>query len=238
MQKPDGLVEINQDNFEEIYQKLKLTDLHGIGNKSAYKLEINGVKNPMDFYNCSQQKLKSIFRSVCAEYWYQRLRGFEIDDKERKFKKSFSAIFSLKNPAKNKGELAAIFFQLCLKVGSRCYRQKMGARGVMWWGGGEKINIKGKFHSKEEMINGWEIFKEIYPKIPEFSGEIKKVVVAIYDLQTKVWQENMFKDREKFRKETEVAEEINRKFGKGTIFPGTILTTKRIPDFIGFGQLG
>lgn len=236
LQKPNGLVEINKNNFEEIYQKLKLTDLHGIGNKSAYKLEINGIKNPVDFYKCSRQELRSIFKSVCADYWYWRLRGYEIDDKERDKKKSFSAIFSLKNPAENRQELAGVFYQLCLKVGKRCHRQKSGAKGIMWWGGGKNINISGKIHNQEILINGWEFFQKIYPKIPEFNGEIKKAVVAVYDLQTNAWQKSIFNEKEKFRKETEAAEEINRKFGEGTIFLGTILSTKRIPDFIGFGQ--
>jgi DNA polymerase-4 len=238
LQKPDGLTEINKENFWEIYGKLKLTDLHGINNKTAYKLEVNGIKNPQDFYKCSRQKLKSIFKSVGADYWYWRLRGFEIDDKERIFKKSFSAIFSLKIPAKNRQELAAIFYQLCLKVGRRCDRQKMEALGIMWWGGGRNININGKLRIKEGMINGWEMFNKIYPKIPEFSGEIKKAVIAIYDLRVKSWQGDIFGQRQKFIRETEVAEEINNKFGEGTIFPGTILLSKRIPDFIGFGQRG
>lgn len=237
MQKPDGLTEINKDNFEEIYKKLKLTDLHGINSKTAYKLEVNGVKNPTDFYKCSRQTLKSIFRSVGAHYWYWRLRGFEIDDKKRKFKKSFSAIFSLKIPARNRQELVAVFYQLCLKVGHRCDSQKMEALRIMWWGGGNNININGKLRIKEGMINGWEMFSKIYPKIPEFEGEIKKAVVTIYDLRPKSWQGDIFGKRQKFMKKTEIAEEINKRFGEGTIFPATILSSKRIPDFIGFGQL-
>lgn len=238
LQKPDGLVEINQDNFEEIYKKIKLIDLNGINFKTACKLEINGIKNPSDFYQKSRQELKSIFQSVTADYWYFRLRGWEMDDKERPNKKSFSAIFSLQKPAKNREELAAIFYQLCLKVGRRCDKQKKEALGIAWWGGGKNINVSGKLRIKEGMINGWEMFAKIYPKIPEFKGEIKKAVVVIYDLQPKSWQGDIFGDRQKFMKETEVAEEINQRFGEGTIFPGTILISKKVPDFIGFGNVG
>lgn len=237
LKKPDGLFEINENNFLEIYKNLKLTDLHGINKKTAYKLELNGIKNPEDFYYKSRQELRSIFKSICGDYWYFRLRGIEVDDKERPFKKSFSAIFSLKNPAKNKADLAAIFFQLCLKVGKRCNKQKMGTRAVAWWAGGENINISGKLHKKEEMVNGWEIFKEIYPEIPEFKDRIKKVVVVIYDLQKKIWQENIFEEKEKFRQRSEIAEKINNKYGMGAIFPGTVLASKKIPDFIGFGNI-
>ncbi len=237
LEKPDGLVEINKNNFLKIYQKLKLTDLHGINNKNAYKLELNGIKNPLDFYHKSRQELRSIFQSIGGDYWYFRLRGVEMDDKERKNKKSFSAIFSLKNPAINKTDLSAVLFQLCLKVGKRCYKQKMGARAVAWWAEGESFKLSGKLHKKEEMINGWEIFREIYPKIPEFKNKVRKVVVVIYDLQKKVWQKNILTEKEKFRETSEVAEKINNKYGEGTIFPGTILGNKKVPDFIGFGNI-
>ena len=236
-EKPDGLVEINEKNFWEIYGKLKLTDLHGINIKTAYKLEINGIKTPQDFYQKSRQELRSIFESICGDYWYFRLRGVEVDDKERKYKKSFSAIFSLKNPAKNRVDLSPVLFQLCLKVGKRCNRQRMGARAVAWWAQGENFNLSGKLHKKEEMINGWEIFREIYPKIPEFKNKIRKIVIIIYDLQKKIWQKNMLIDKEKFRETSEVAEKINNKYGMGTIFPGTVLASKKIPDFIGFGNI-
>jgi len=237
LEKPDGLFEINENNFLEVYKKLKLTDLHGINKKSAYKLELNGIRKPLDFYRKSRQELRSIFESICGDYWYFRLRGVEVDDKERKYKKSFSAIFSLKNPAKNRVDLSPVLFQLCLKVGKRCNRKRMGARAVAWWAQGENFNLSGKLHKKEEMINGWEIFREIYPKIPEFKNKIRKVVIIIYDLQKKIWQKNMLIDKEKFRETSEVAEKINNKYGLGTIFPGTVLTSKKIPDFIGFGNI-
>lgn len=238
LQKPDGLVEINKENFWEIYGKLKLTDLHGINFKTAYKLEINDVKTPQDFYRQSRQELKSIFRSVYADYWYWRLRGFEIDNKELIFKKSFSAIYSLKRSAKNKEELTAILYQLCLKVGRRSDRQKMEAKGIAWWGEGKNVNIRGKLRSKEGMTNGWEMFRKIYPKIPEFSGEVRKAVIMIYDLRPKSEQGDFWGERQKFIRETEVAEKINRKFGEGTIIPGIFLANKKIPDFIGFGNVG
>lgn len=237
LKKPDGLEEINEGNFEEIYGKLKLTDLHGINTKTAYKLQVNGIMSPLDFYKGSRMELRSIFKSVNADYWYFRLRGFEIDAKERSTKKSFSAIYSLKTPVKNRQELAVIFYQLCLKVGRRCDRQKMEAKGIMWWGGGKNINVSGKLRKEGGMINGWEMFANIYPKIPEFSGEIRKVVIAIYDLRPKSYQGDFFGGRQKLIKKTEVAELLNIKFGEGTIFPGTILASKRVPDFIGFGQL-
>lgn len=237
LQKPDGLVQIDKTNFKEIYQKIRTIDLPGIGFKSSCKLTVHGIESGMDFYNCSRQRLRSIFHSVWADYWYWRLRGWEIDDKKRALKKTFGAIISLKIPAKNRQELAAIYFQLCSKVGRRCKRQNQGARGIIWWARGENQEIEGRYHGEEVLRNGWEIFEKIYPRIEEFDDRIKKAVLVIYDLNSRVWQKDIFGQRENNLKKSEIAVRINEKFGEGTIIPGNILVAQRVADFIGFGNL-
>lgn len=237
LQKPDGLVWIDKSNYRTIYENINTEVLPGIGFKNSCKLAVNGIQKVTDFYKCSRQELRAIFHSIWADYWYWRLRGFEIDDKKREFKKSFSAIISLKKPAKNRQELAAIYFQLCLKVGRRCQKEGHGARGVAWWTQSEGVEFEGHLKSEVVLINGWEIYEKIYPKIPEFKGVVKKAVVVIYDLDQRAWQEDIFGEREKLLKKYELAIKINEKYGEGSIIPGSILGKQRVADFIGFGNL-
>lgn len=234
--KPDGLVKIDKNNFEEIYQKLELESLPGIAFKSKCKLEVNNILKVNDFYNCGRQELRSIFHSIWADYWYWRLRGFEIDEEKKEKKKSFSSIVTLKIPAKNRDELAAIFYQLCLKVGRRAKRQKQGTKRVVWWAGGDDIQIEGRLKSEEVMTNGWEIFESFYTRIGEFRGEIKKVVVVIDHLCPRYWQEDIFGIREKLWEKSEIAQKINDKFGENSVFPGNLLNIQRVADSIGFGN--
>lgn len=238
LEKPDGLVKIDKDNFRKIYQKLKLESLPGIAFKSKCKLEVNNVWQVNDFYNCSRQELRSIFHSVWADYWYWRLRGFEIDEEKKERKKSFSAIVSLKIPVKNKEELAVIFYQLCLKIGGRAKRQKEGARRVAWRAEGVGVQIEGQLKSEEVMTNGWEIFESFCDKIGEFRGEIKRATVSIDHLCPRHWQEDIFGKRKKFWIKSEIVQGINDKFGENSIFPGNLLNIQRVADSIGFGNLG
>ncbi len=82
LKKPDGLEEINKDNFLDVYSKLKLTDLTGIKSRSAARLNAMGIYSVSDFYNAPVWKLKAAFHSITGLYWYSRLRGFEVDEVE------------------------------------------------------------------------------------------------------------------------------------------------------------
>jgi len=55
MQKPDGLVEINSNNFENIYKKLDLIKLNGINWRTALRLQLSGIENTWDFYSATRQ---------------------------------------------------------------------------------------------------------------------------------------------------------------------------------------
>lgn len=78
--KPDGLVEINKNNFLEVYRKLKLTDLTGIKVGNATRLNSMGIYTVLDFYNSPIWKLKAAFHSITGLYWYTRLHGYEVDE--------------------------------------------------------------------------------------------------------------------------------------------------------------
>jgi len=238
MQKPDGLVEINSNNFENIYKKLDLIKLNGINWRTALRLQLSGIENTWDFYSATRQKLKSIFCSVLGEYWYWRLRGVEIDGKKEEAKKSYSNIYSLKKRAKNRAELLSVIYQLALKSGNKLRRKKRMATGVALWlllsnGNWNKVG-----RAKTGMVNGWEIYREAIKLLPtEIKGEVKRVTVYIFDLKPAVWiQDDLFGKRGKFIKLTKTVDLINDKFGAGTIIPGTLMEKIKIPDFIGFGQ--
>jgi DNA polymerase-4 len=81
LHKPDGLDVIDHTNIIDIYSKLELTDLTGIGKKYARRLMQNSINTPLEFLAADEQKLVQVFASkVHANHWYKRLRGFEVDD--------------------------------------------------------------------------------------------------------------------------------------------------------------
>lgn len=80
LHKPDGLDEINKENFIKIYKSLGLMDLNGIDRQNTIRLNTVGIYTVMDFFNADIPLLHCAFKSILGYYWFLRLRGWEIDD--------------------------------------------------------------------------------------------------------------------------------------------------------------
>ena len=74
--KPDGLFYIKQGSEIEFLDSIKLKDLHGIGKKTAEKLNQNGISEIKQLRSYSKKMLSSILGSaIFAEYIYKASRG-------------------------------------------------------------------------------------------------------------------------------------------------------------------
>lgn len=83
LHKPDGLDVIDHKNLHSTFLKLKLTDLSGIAERNQARLNTAGIYTPQQFLNTPSEVLRRrVFKSVCGDDWYQRLRGWEVDDYE------------------------------------------------------------------------------------------------------------------------------------------------------------
>jgi DNA polymerase-4 len=81
LHKPDGLDVITHKNLRQVLSELELTDLTGIAKRNEARLNSYGIYTPLQFLDASPQMLrKQVFKSVCGEDWYRRLRGYEVDD--------------------------------------------------------------------------------------------------------------------------------------------------------------
>ncbi|OGM01796.1 hypothetical protein A2115_03605, partial [Candidatus Woesebacteria bacterium GWA1_41_8] len=129
LHKPDGLDEINKDNFERIYFALTLTELCGIKLRNALRLNKMGIYSVLDFYEAPFWKLKAAFESILGYYWFLRLRGFEIDDIVFA-RRSYGNSFALPKPLVSPEELSPILAKLTDKTGRRFRRAGYKAKGV------------------------------------------------------------------------------------------------------------
>lgn len=80
LHKPDGLDVINYQNLRRVMEKLELQDLNGIASRNEHRLNAVGIYTPIQMLDASRESLRLAFRSVMGEWWYERLRGHEVDD--------------------------------------------------------------------------------------------------------------------------------------------------------------
>lgn len=78
MQKPDGLVVIEQDELPQRLLGLQLQDFLGIGPQMDARLRAAGIDSPARLYAASKAHLRGVWGSVEGERMYERIRGREI----------------------------------------------------------------------------------------------------------------------------------------------------------------
>jgi DNA polymerase-4 len=78
LQKPDGLVILQQDDLPHRLHELKLTDFPGINKRMAARLNGAGIFTTEQLCQANKHELLVAFGSVVGERWWYMLRGFDI----------------------------------------------------------------------------------------------------------------------------------------------------------------
>lgn len=242
MKKPDGLIEINKDNFWDRYKALKLTDLHGINIKNEARLNSVGIYTVCGFYEAPLWKIKNAFRSVNAFYWFLRLRGWESDSVEFT-RKSFGNSYSIPQNYKTPKELSPILAKLVNKTAARMRKYEFSAYGVhvgvtLKGGGyihhGERLQVP-IFYTSEIFENAFRILKSF-----DIVRPVHTLAVTCYDLtNTSSYQLSLFSDVAKKKKLALAQDEINSQFGSFVLMTANMLSAgDAVKDRIGFGKSG
>lgn len=240
LKKPDGLEEINANNFLDVYRHLALPDLHGINIRLTARLNNVGIYDVVDFYKADMETLQSAFKSISGYYWYLRLRGWEIDDVDFS-RKSFGNMHTLSQPLNSLDKIAPVLSELSQKVGRRLRRSGFISRGIhlsllyenhSYWHQGRK--------TQKEIFASKDIYKEAFGllfKAP-LRCPVRKIAVSCFNLsKTPAVQLNIFEDANKKKNLTKALDKINDRWGEFVITPARMLGNSLIPDSIGFGSI-
>lgn len=242
LHKPDGLDEINKENFWEIYSNLELADLNGIKLGNILRLNRVGIFSVLDFYKADLLTLKAAFSSVVSYYWYLRLRGWEIDGLEFQ-RRSFGNSFSLPIFLKKADCLSPVLSKLVAKMGARLRKAGFAARGIhlailyrdfTFWHLG-KTYSKIFFDSKD-------IYKEAF-KLLSFSPQEKPVhtlAVSVFNLvKIRCFQLDLFENVIRKRKLAEALDKVNERWGNFVVTPARMYLGDKtwVGDRVAFGSI-
>jgi len=239
LHKPDGLDEINKDNFLRIYSRLKLTDLCGIKAKNSLRLNSMGIYSVLDFYNSPLAKLKAAFHSILGYYWFLRLRGWEIDDVVFA-RRSYGNSYAFPKPFKTPEEIAPILSKLVQKMGFRLRKAGYKASGVHL-----AISFRnGTFWhqaktSKRPLYTSVEIYKDafrLFVSCP-YRKPVRDMSVSVFGLIKRDFSQlDLFEDVPKKEALAQSQDAINERWGSFVIAPARMLSSSEfVPDRIAFG---
>jgi len=235
LQKPDGLVEINKNNYQKVYQSLELRELTGIKTGNIARLNLGGIYTAWNFYRASPWDLKAAFKSVVGFYWFLRLHGYEVDDFVSR-RGSFGNSFALPTGREDPYPILA---KLVAKTGVRLRRAGYGAQGI-------HLGIfyrDGSFWHRglsypEAFFDSRDIFKKaaLLLQIAAPVKPIREMAVSVFDLERRnSLQLNLFADAQKKSQLVASIDAINLRWGDFTLIPAIMLRAKElVPDRIGF----
>ena len=220
LKKPDGLDEINKDNFLDVYSGLKLTDLTGIKGRNAARLNGMGIYSVLDFYEAPVWKLRAAFHSITGFYWNARLSGYEIDSTEFG-RRSYGNSVALGRNLSRIEELSPILARLTEKMCSRLRGAGYKASGIhlmlifkngSWWHRGRRLP-QPQFDSRDFYKPAFRLLIEAAPASP-----VLNIAVSCFGLtRADSLQLEFFEDMGKKQNLTRAVDGINERWGSFSV---------------------
>jgi DNA polymerase-4 len=232
LNKPDGLDVINITNLKSTLSQLKLTDLTGIAARNEARLNAAGILTPLQFLDAPADLLRRrVFRSICGEDWYKRLRGWEVDDHEWDTK-TVGRQYVLDEPRPSEESVRAKLMYLCETTAVKLRYKDLAARGIFvyvryasgdyWY---ERRMFKTAFFTNAEVMRRATLLFNRRP-LDDYPREIG---VSCYALESSTMNQVSLLDE--VNKEiwlTEAVDQINSQFGEFTITFASSLAAKGV----------
>lgn len=228
LDKPDGLNEITHENIRDTMARLKLTDLTGIARRNEYRLNSVGIYTPLEFLDTDVVTLKKIvFKSVVGEWWYKRLRGWEVDDVSHDLK-TVGRQYVLEKKGLSRAVIMQRLHHLCESVGGRLRSQNKVARGVFIY---VRTDDRQYWHARHMSVLPFFTDHAVYAQaallFAQAPKNIREIGVSCYELSTGLDNQlSLFGDQlAREQQVTDAIDEINRRFGDRTIHVADTLGT-------------
>ena len=228
LHKPDGLDVITSQNIKQILGELKLTDLTGIARRNEHRLNSVGIFTPLQFFDAEPVTLhKIVFKSVVGEWWYKRLRGFEVDDVETQIGR-VGRQYVLERFDLTRDEIVQRLHHLSESVGARLRSQELAARGVYVY---VKTLNREYWHASSlsplPFFSDQAIYAQALQLFDRAPDQIREIGMHCYDLtasdssQLSLFADEIIRERQV----VQAIDEINKKFGDRTIHSADTLNT-------------
>lgn len=239
LHKPDGLDVLTSHNIREVFAGLQLQDLTGIAAANGHRLNALGIYAPLDLLDADAATLRIAFRGVCGEQWYQRLRGWEVDDIDYDLK-SCGRQYVLDSPRLTASEKIARLHALVEGVGAKLRQNHKAARGVKLYARTYSGHSWQAHHLAPLPFFSdatiWTIAKNLFIGAPEDISMISVVCYHLHDdlaSQLSLFGDDLARERQV----TWAIDEINRRWGGHTIHTGdTIGSGDIVKTKVSFGS--
>ena len=238
LQKPNGLVALDEDDLPHRLFSLKLTDFPGINRRMESRFHASGVRTTEHMYDLSQEQMRKLWGGVMGEHWWRSLRG-EYYPRPPNDRRSVSHTHVLSPELRSRAGAEAVISRLLEKAAERM-------RGLGFYARGMGVFARGVAHDRWEShckfapcADTWTLMETMLSLFQHPFTHPKQVGVVLYDL-TPVLDVtgSLFDDYERRWRLSRAVDEINSRFGRHTV---TLASSRRADtakeDKIAFGKI-
>jgi DNA polymerase-4 len=232
LNKPDGLDVIDHTNLRKTLGELTLTDLPGIASHYAARLNANAIYTPVQFLDSQQIILRHrVFKSICGRDWHQRLRGYEVDDREFATK-SVGRQYVMEERTTDESIILSRLALLCESTGTKLRYRNLSARGIyiyatftsgdLWY---QRRTFGSSFFSNAEIYRRALLLFGTRPK----QLTIREIGITCYTLEQNARnQPSLLESVNRQEWLTDAIDTVNNQFGELTITYATALQSKKL----------
>lgn len=251
LQKPDGLIEITPDNIDGYLATLKLTDLPGIAKNNERRLQMIGIKTPLEMRHTSEALLRKAFGGIVGNYWHKRLNFMEVDIYSNPFR-TMSATRTLSRKIReDKQAMESMLIALCMRLEQRLVKNEMFCKeiyiGIRYY---ESTTWEAKIKLADPIQDGMLIRRYIQDKMKEYeesrsmptllTNKVQNLGVTVMDfVDAKYMQYGLFDNQMKQDIVRKVIYQMKDKYDKKNIIRkgSELLLPNIMKDAIGFGSV-
>jgi DNA polymerase-4 len=240
LHKPDGLDLIDYRNLIDVYKSMELEDITGIADGYGSRLRAHGIYTPLQFLEASDELLRRrIFKSINGLHWYNRLRGYEVDDYQTNLG-MVGRQWVVKNPSNDDAYLRSCLHFLVETTGIKLRFRNVEARGICVWvsftaGGGwsDKKMLHATFYTNQDI---WLHVSRLFDHRPKHMV-VRTMGLYLYQLTpSQRSQISMFDDVIRADYLTKTMDEINDFYGSFTVYSAdTLIGKQQVKQKIPFG---
>lgn len=241
LNKPDGFMIITPENLESIYKNTKLTDICGIGDRLALRLNMMGVYSLLALRNVPRGILKQEFGPVYADTLLSYAWAIDTSSVhsllEETETKSVGRNFCLPKNEYDQDKILGILSELSEEVGRRLRTIHKKGRTISLYLSGEK-SMGGRKTVSTYINDGQDILRVIKLFLKEWEwweqsseqgrGMVRQIHISVSNLISEEYATMGLFDNPKKDKLTHVIDDLNTQFGNHTVRHGHVMYAPKL----------
>lgn len=251
IKKPDGLIEITRDNIDGYLARMKLTDLPGIAKNNERRLQMIGIKSPLEMRHASEALLRKAFGGIVGNYWHKRLNFMEVDVYTNPFRGMSAGRTLGRQIREDKQSMDSMIIALCMRLEQRMVKNRVFCKeaslSIRYF---DTATWETKIKFADPVQDGMLLRKYLLDKMIEYeqarelptllTNKVKHIGVAISGfVAQEMIQYGLFDNQMRQDKIRQVIYAMKDKYDKKNIIrKGSELLVKNVlKDAIGFGSV-